>query len=70
MIGYGVMKAQLEFIIGLTAFYLNGSRDYFTVKHRDFDEESARYSVWHSFKSLTNNQDIECLITNIARTAS
>ena len=67
--GYSVMNAQLEFIIGLTAFYLNGRRDHFTVKYRDIDEESARYSVWHEFKSLKHNHDIECLITNLPQVA-
>jgi len=64
------MNKQLEYIIGLTAFYLNGTRDYFTVRCRDIDEESARYSVWQEFKSLKHNHDIECLITNLPRVAS
>ena len=64
------MNKQLEYIIGLTAYYLNGKRDYFTVMCNDVDEESARYSVWHRFKSLQNNNDIECLITHLPRVAS
>jgi hypothetical protein len=68
--GYGAVNAQLEFIIGLTAYYLNGSRDHFTVKRKDNDEESARYSVWHELKSLKHNQDIECLITSFPHVAS
>jgi isoleucyl-tRNA synthetase len=68
--GYGVMDTQLEFIINLTAFYLDGRRDRFTVKCKDIDEESARYSVWHELKSLTHNQDIECLITSLPQVAS
>lgn len=64
------MNAQLEFIIGLTAYYLNGKRDYFTVKCKEIDEESARYTVWHQFKSQKHNQDVDCLITSLPQTAS
>lgn len=67
--GYSVLNPQLEFNIGLTAFYLNGRRDHFTVKCRDIDEESARYSAWQEFKSLKHNHDIECLITTLPQVA-
>ena len=59
------MDNLMEFIIGLSASYFNGSKDYFTIRYRDKDGESARYSVWHEFKSLQHNHDIECLTTTL-----
>jgi len=57
------MNYQPEYMIGLTAFYMNGRRDYFTVRYEGFDGEMARYAAWHEFKSY--NHDIECLSTHL-----
>ena len=57
------MDTRLEYLIGLTAFYLDGSTETFTVKHKDVDPEFARYSVWHEFKAIGDKLGVQSVMT-------
>jgi len=59
------MEKQLEYAVRLTAFYPDGSKESFTVKHKDIDSELARYSVWHEFKSIGEKLGVEYVTTSL-----
>ena len=60
-----MMDNQLEFIIGLTVFYPDGSKETFTVKHKNVDSEVARYSMWHEFKAIGEKLGVEYVTTSV-----
>jgi len=62
----GTMDNQLEYVIGLTAFYPDGSKETFTVKQRDVDSEVARYSVWHEFKAIGEKLGVHYVTTRFS----
>ena len=59
------MDKQLEYAVRLTAFYPDGSKETFTVKHKDVDSELARYSVWHEFKAIGEKLGVEYVTTSV-----
>ena len=63
------MNNQLEYVIGLTAFYPDGSNETFTVEHTGVDSEVARYSVWHEFKAIGEKLGIYYVTTSVLQLA-
>ena len=59
------MSKSDEYVIGLTAFFTDGSKELFTVTHAGDDEESARYSMWHEFKNIGDKIGVEYLTTTV-----
>ena len=59
------MSKSCEFVIGLTAFFTDGTKELFTVTHTGIDEESARYSMWHEFKNIGDKIGVEYVTTTV-----
>jgi len=59
------MDNSLEYVVGVTLFYYDGTNDSITVNRQEVDAESARYAVWHELKSIGEKLGVQYLTTTV-----